>query len=77
MIPHKPGSLYRILSRFYTLGMDLTKLESSPLRGRDFLFRFCFDLQSSVYNPRLLLLLDDLENSLSEFRYLGSYQEIV
>lgn len=77
VIPHKPGSLYRILSRFYTLGMDLTKLESSPLRGRDFLFRFCFDLQSSVYDPRLLLLLDDLENSLSEFRYLGSYQEIV
>ncbi len=77
VIPHKPGSLYRILSRFYALGMDLTKLESSPLRGRDFLFRFCFDLQSSVYDPRLLLLLDDLENSLQEFRYLGSYQEIV
>ena len=30
-LPHKPGSLYRMIARFAALGLNLTKLESRPL----------------------------------------------
>ena len=31
VLPHRPGSLYKLLSRFYALGINLNKLESRPL----------------------------------------------
>ena len=33
MLPHRPGSLYQVLSRFYALGVNLNKLESRPIPG--------------------------------------------
>ncbi len=75
--PHKPGSLYRILSRFNALGINLLKLESRPLPDRDFEFMFYFDLESSVYSPRLAQLLAELESECDSFTYLGSYSEVI
>ncbi len=74
---HKPGSLYRVLSRFFALGVNLTKLESRPIPDRDFEFRFYFDISESVYSPALTQLICELENELEEFSYLGSYSEVI
>jgi chorismate mutase/prephenate dehydratase len=75
--PHKPGSLYRIIARINSLGINLTKLESRPLPDRDFEFMFYFDLDTPVYSPKLVQLMGDLESLCDTFRYLGSYSEIV
>ena len=75
--PHKPGSLYKILSRFNALGINLLKLESRPIPDRDFEFAFYFDLESSVYSPKLASLLAELERECDEFTYLGSYSEVI
>ena len=75
--PHKPGSLYKILSRFNALGINLLKLESRPIPDRDFEFAFYFDLESSVYSPKLASLLAELESECDEFTYLGSYSEVI
>ncbi len=75
--PHKPGALYRILSRFNSLGINLLKLESRPMPERDFEFMFYFDLESSVYSPKLAQLLAELEQECDEFTYLGSYSEVI
>ena len=77
VIPHKPGSLYRVLVRFYALGINLVKLESRPIQGRNFEFMFYFDVEASIYSPALLQLICELENQIPDFRYLGSYTEIV
>jgi len=74
---HKPGSLYRVLSRFFALGVNLTKLESRPIPGRDFEFRFYFDISESVYSPALTQLICELEGELEEFSYLGTYSEVI
>jgi len=76
VIPHKPGSLYSVLVRFYALGISLVKLESRPIPGSNFEFMFYFDIEASVYSPALLQILCELETQTSEFRYLGSYNEI-
>ncbi|MBQ1956825.1 MAG: prephenate dehydratase [Clostridia bacterium] len=77
VISHKPGSLYRVLSRFFAIGINLTKLESRPIPNRDFEFMFYFDIDASVYSPQLPMLFAELETSCEEFRYLGTYSEII
>ncbi|MCQ2081051.1 MAG: prephenate dehydratase [Lachnospiraceae bacterium] len=76
-LPHEPGSLYKILSRFYALGVNLIKLESRPLPNREFEFMFYFDLETSVYTKGLLSLLDELSMICDNFTYLGSYNEVI
>lgn len=75
--PHKPGSLYKILSRFNSLGINLVKLESRPLPDRNFEFMFYFDLETSVYSDRLAQLLAELEQVCDDFTYLGTYSEVI
>ena len=75
--PHKPGALYKILSRFNALGINLLKLESTPIPDRDFEFMFYFDLEASVYSEKLPELLAELDEECEEFNYLGSYSEVV
>lgn len=77
IISHKPGSLYRVLARFYALGINLVKLESRPIPDRDFEFIFYFDLDTPVYSSEFIQLICELDNLCEEFRYLGSYSEII
>ena len=77
IISHKPGSLYNVLSKFYALGINLRKLESRPLPDREFEFMFYFDIEASVYAPEMEKLFRDLEAESEEFRYLGTYSEVI
>ena len=77
VLPHRPGSLYKVLSWLYALGINLNKLESRPLPGRDFEFMFYFDLETSIYSEEFLQLVDDLQELCEEFTYLGSYTEVI
>lgn len=77
IISHKPGSLYKVLSRFYSLGINLVKLESRPLPDRDFEFMFYFDLETPVYSERFPQLIVELDGMCEKFKYLGSYSEVV
>ena len=74
---HKPGALYKILGRIYTLGVNIVKLESRPIPNRDFEFMFYFDLETSVYSDKFSQLMCELEGMCEDFHYLGSYTEIV
>lgn len=73
--PNKPGALYSLLSLFYAEGVNLTKLESRPIPERDFEFLFYFDVDVSVYSPKLAAVIGELEKQSDRFRYLGSYSE--
>ena len=74
-LPHKPGSLYNVISGFAALGLNMTKLESRPLPGTNFEFMFYFDIDASVYSENLRVLLNELEHDAEQFSYLGSYTE--
>ena len=75
ILPDRPGELYRVLSLFNAQGVNLTKLESCPVPGRDFEFVFCFDIDASVYSPAFARLLETLEVTVEHFVWLGSYSE--
>lgn len=72
-----PGALYKVLSKFFALGINLTQLISRPIEGSDFEFRFFMDFDTSVYSESFASLMQSLDDSCDEFRYLGSYREII
>ena len=76
-VPHKPGSLSRLLTQIDAMNINLTKLESRPIPGHDFEFLFYFDLESPIESPALLRLLGELESTSEKFRYLGTYREVL
>ena len=77
VLPHEPGSLYKLLSRFNALGINVTKLESRPMPERSFEFMFYFDFETSVYSPRFIQLMGELGELTDEYEYLGSYSEVI
>ena len=77
VLNHKPGALYKVLARLYVLGINVTKLESRPIPDRDFEFMFYFDLETSIYSEEFVQLMCELDDICEEFKYLGSYSEVV
>lgn len=75
--PHRAGALYSVIANFYSLGINIIKLESRPIPESDFEFMFYFDIDVSVYSDKLPIIIDLLEYSLGEknIKYLGSYRE--
>ena len=77
VLNHKPGALYKVLARMYVLGINVIKLESRPIPDRDFEFMFYFDLETSIYSDEFVQLMCELDDLCEEFKYLGSYTEVV
>ncbi|HPJ03031.1 MAG TPA: prephenate dehydratase domain-containing protein [Candidatus Limiplasma sp.] len=77
VVSHKPGSLYRILSLFNALGININKLESRPIPDRDFEFMLYFDLDTPIYSEEFLAMINSLDLTCEQFEYLGSYLEVV
>ena len=77
ILSHKPGALYKVLARMYVLGINVIKLESRPIPDKDFEFMFYFDLETSIYSEEFVQLMCELDDLCEEFKYLGSYSEVV
>jgi chorismate mutase/prephenate dehydratase len=77
VIPNKPGKLFSVLSRFSAIGANLVKLESRPIPNRDFEFMFYFDIELSIYNDKFASLISELDHCEEQFKYFGTYIEII
>lgn len=73
----RPGALYKVLARLYTLGINVVRLESRPIAQQNFQGMFYFDLQTSVYSDEFVQLICELDDLCRDFSYLGSYSEVV
>ena len=74
-LPHVTGSLYSLLCRFNSLGLNLTKIESRPISGRDFEYLFYLDFSGSVKTVGVTKLLCQLSEEMPEFSFLGNFNE--
>jgi len=72
---HRPGSLYSLIAKFATRGLNICKLESRPIPGKDFEFRFYFDVEASVHSKDTQTVLSQLEKE-EFFTFLGAYSEV-
>ena len=73
---NRPGALYEILSKLSALGINMTKLESCPVTGRNFEFVFFLEMEASVLEEGVLGMLEELERECATFHFLGNYAEI-
>ena len=58
------------------MGRNRTKLESRPMPGKDFEFRFFFDIEASIKDPAVRNLIGELKNDSDQLVFLGNYEEM-
>ena len=75
-LPHKPGSLFSIIAKFATLGVNFSKIESRPIPGKDFEYMFYLDFDAPIFAEGFLETLDTFDAEFAGGSYLGSYSEI-
>lgn len=74
-LKHEPGALNAVVSKLAIAGVNLLKLESRPIPGREFEFRFFFDMEAPAADPDVVRLLCELEAHSDRFVFLGCYDE--
>nr|CRH04993.1 putative Prephenate dehydratase [Candidatus Magnetococcus massalia] len=70
-----PAALYKCLGGFATNGINLTRLESRPVPGRDWCYHFYLDLQGRVDDKPVQMALDELNYFTDSLKVLGCYSE--
>ena len=73
-VRHERGTLMRALSSFVAMGMNLTHIESRPLRDASWEYCFYVDLTGNVSEGNLRILLESLQADTENCRLLGAYQ---
>ena len=71
--PHERGALRRVLEVFDAEGLNLTRIESRPLRGQLWEYAFFTDLEGHREDPEVQRALTRLQQSGAMGRVLGSY----
>jgi prephenate dehydratase len=69
-----PGWLVRCLSEFAFRGVNLTKIESRPLRRRLGHYLFLVDLEGAAHDPPAAEAIAGLRKHCEEVRVLGTYE---
>jgi prephenate dehydratase len=72
-LDHRPGALYHALEPFARRNINMMKIESRPVHGRPWQYRFYLDLQASRRDPEIAAALAELEKLVVDLRILGSY----
>jgi prephenate dehydratase len=72
-LDHRPRALYNALEPFARRNVNLMKIESRPVHGSPWQYRFYLDLQASRRDPEVAAALSELEKLVVELRILGSY----
>ncbi|MGH9770645.1 MAG: prephenate dehydratase [Candidatus Acidiferrales bacterium] len=72
-LDHRPGALVHALEPFARRNINLMKIESRPVHGQPWQYRFYLDLQASQNDCEVAQALSELEKLVVDLRILGSY----
>ncbi len=73
-LAHIPGALLRALEPFARRNINMMKIESRPVHGRPWQYRFYLDLQAAAGDREITEALGELEKVVVELKVLGSYK---
>jgi len=76
-IAHESGSLYRILSHLIYNNLNMTKIESRPIQGKRFEYRFFVDFDGRLSEPAVQNALTGIREEASRLKVLGCYKSFV
>lgn len=70
---HESGTLYNMLSHIIYNNLNMTKIESRPLAGKKFEYRFFLDFEGNIEAPGVINTLRGIESEALEMKILGNY----
>lgn len=72
-LAHEPGSLYRVLSNLMFNGINMNRIESRPIKGVNWQYRFFIDIDGNLNDEAILNALVGLDEECDSLRILGNY----
>lgn len=72
-VPHESGSLYHMLSHFIFNNLNMTKIESRPIEGRNWEYRFFIDFEGNLADSAVKNALRGLREEAQNMKILGNY----
>lgn len=72
-VPDESGSLYSILGHFIFNGLNMSRIESRPIKGKPWQYRFFVDVSGNLNDEAVRHALHGIENETDNFRILGNY----
>ena len=72
-LPHESGALYHILSHFIFNNLSLTKIESRPIEGKNWEYRFFIDFEGNLADSAVVSALRGLREEARNVKILGNY----
>ena len=72
-IPHESGSLYHMLSHFIYNGLNMNHIESRPIQGKNWEYRFFVDFEGNLKDSAVQNALRGLKEETSLLKILGNY----
>lgn len=72
-VPHESGSLYHLLSHFIYNDLNMTKIESRPVEGRNWEYRFFVDFEGNLGEPAVKNAIRGLREEARNLKILGNY----
>ena len=72
-LPHQGGSLYGILSHFIYNDLNMTKIESRPIKGKQWEYRFFVDFEGNMEDGAVKNAIRGLREETANLKILGNY----
>lgn len=72
-LPHKSGSLYNMLGNFIYNGVNMVMIESRPIQGRNWEYRFFVDIEGNLSDDSVKNALKSISEEASNMWILGNY----
>lgn len=72
-VPHESGSLYHMLSHFIYNNLNMSKIESRPIEGRNWEYRFFIDFEGNLADSAVKNALRGLREEARNMKILGNY----
>ena len=72
-LPHHSGSLYNILSHFIYNNLNMSKIESRPLPGRNWEYRFFVDFEGNLNDSAVKNAIRGITEEAANMKILGNY----
>ncbi len=72
-LPHYSGSLYNILSHIIYNDLNMVKIESRPIQGKSWEYRFFIDFEGNLNEPSVRNALRGIRSEAINMKILGNY----
>ena len=72
-LPHKSGTLYNMLGNLIYNGVNMRMIESRPILGRNWEYRFFVDIEGNLSEPSIRNALKGVSEEAANMRILGNY----